>query len=55
VVAELFIEFPTISGEASGFVSKNSAATPATCGVAIEVPSTTLVALSLVYQVEVTA
>ena len=38
----------TVAGDAPGFVSKNSAATPATCGVAIEVPEIVCVAVSLV-------
>src|SRR3569832_37866 len=38
----------TVAGDALGFVSKNSAATPATCGVAIEVPEMISVAVSLV-------
>ena len=43
----------TVAGDAVGFVSKNRAATPATCGVAIEVPEIVFVAVSLVFQDEV--
>src|SRR5258705_329233 len=43
----------TVAGEAPGFVSKNSAATPATCGVAMEVPEIVLVAVSLVFHEDV--
>ena len=38
----------TVAGEAVGFVSRNNAATPVTCGVAIDVPEIVLVAVSLV-------
>lgn len=38
----------TVAGEALGFVSRNSAATPATCGVAIDVPEIVFIAVSLV-------
>jgi len=38
----------TVAGDAPGFVSKNRAATPATCGDAIEVPEIVCVAVSLV-------
>jgi hypothetical protein len=43
----------TVAGEAPGFVSRNNAATPATCGVAIDVPEIVLVAVSLVRHAEV--
>jgi hypothetical protein len=43
----------TVAGEAVGFVSRNNAATPATCGDAIDVPEIVFVAVSLVRQVEV--
>jgi hypothetical protein len=43
----------TVAGEAPGFVSRKSAATPATCGVAIDVPDIVFVAVSLVFQDEV--
>jgi hypothetical protein len=43
----------TVAGEAVGFVSRNSAATPVTCGVAIDVPEIVLVAVSLVFHDEV--
>ena len=43
----------TVAGDAVGFVSKKRAATPATCGVAIEVPEIVFVAVSLVFQDEV--
>ena len=43
----------TVAGEAVGFVSRNKAATPVTCGVAIDVPEIVLVAVSLVFHDEV--
>jgi hypothetical protein len=43
----------TVAGEAVGFVSRNNAATPVTCGVAIEVPEIVLVAVSLVLHADV--
>lgn len=43
----------TVAGDAPGFVSKNRAATPETCGVAIEVPEIVLVPVSLVLEAEV--
>jgi hypothetical protein len=43
----------TVAGEELGFVSRNSAATPVTCGVAIEVPEIVFVAVSLVFQDDV--
>jgi hypothetical protein len=53
VVALLTIAAVTVAGEAPEFVSRNSAATPATCGAAIEVPEMVLVAVSLVLHAEV--
>jgi hypothetical protein len=53
VVALLMIAAVTVAGEAPGFVSKKRAATPATCGEAIEVPEIVLVAVSLVRHAEV--
>ena len=44
----LMIAAVTVAGEALGFVSRNSAATPATCGVAIDVPEIVFIAVSLV-------
>src|SRR5215212_9582971 len=49
----LMIAAVTVAGEALGFVSRNNAATPATCGVAIDVPEMVLVAVSLVLQDDV--
>jgi hypothetical protein len=46
----LTISFLTVAGDAPGLLCKNLAATPATCGVAIEVPLIVLVAVSLVFQ-----
>ena len=43
----------TCAGVADGFEPRYSAATPATCGVAIDVPLIVLVAVSLVFQAEV--
>ena len=43
----------TVAGVAAGFVARYSAAAPATCGVAIEVPLRMLVAVLLVFQSEV--
>ena len=43
----------TVDGEADGFVSRNNAATPVTCGVAIDVPEIVFVAVSLVFHDEV--
>ena len=43
----------TVAGEAVGFVSRNNAATPATCGDAIDVPEIVLVAVSLVLHADV--
>ncbi len=52
-VAVFLMVSATSSVEAVGSVSRYSAATPATCGAAIEVPLIVLVALSLVYHAEV--
>jgi hypothetical protein len=49
----LMIAAATVAGEALGFVSRNNAATPATCGDAIDVPEIVLVAVSLVRHAEV--
>ena len=49
----LMIAAVTVAGEALGFVSRNNAATPATCGVAIDVPEIVLVAVSLVLHADV--
>ena len=49
----LMIAAVTVAGEAVGFVSRNNAATPATCGVAIDVPEIVLVAVSLVLHADV--
>jgi len=49
----LMIAAVTCAGVAVGFVSRNKAATPATCGDAIEVPEIVLVAVSLVLQADV--
>src|SRR5215218_171082 len=43
----------TVAGEAVGFVSRNKAATPTRCGVAIDVPEIVFVAVSLVLHDEV--
>ena len=40
-------------GVSAGFAPSSSAAAPATCGAAIEVPLIVLVAVSLVFQAEV--
>ena len=39
--------FRTVAGDAPGLLCKNRAATPATCGVAIDVPLNVAVAVSL--------
>ncbi|MDX6720335.1 MAG: hypothetical protein QOJ63_2589 [Solirubrobacteraceae bacterium] len=49
-VAEAFTTPETVAGEAAGLPCRYSAATPATCGVAIDVPLIVLVAVSDVYQ-----
>ena len=49
----LMIAAVTVAGDALGFVSRNNAATPATCGVAIDVPEIVLVAVSLVLHEDV--
>src|SRR5689334_22994556 len=52
-VARLMSAAPTWDGVRLGFSCSNRAAAPATCGVAIEVPSIVFVAVLLVYQAEV--
>ena len=52
-VEPLMIAAVTCDGVAAGFVSRNKAATPATCGDAIDVPEIVLVAVSLVLHAEV--
>ena len=47
------ISLRTVEGEAVVLFCKYNAATPATCGEAIEVPEIVFVAVSLVYQAEV--
>src|ERR1044072_8261573 len=47
--AALTISFLTVAGDADGLLCRNRAATPATCGVAIEVPLKVAVAVSLVF------
>ena len=49
----LMIAAVTVAGKALGFVSRNSAATPATCGVAIDVPEIVFIAVSLVFHDDV--
>ena len=49
----LMIAAVTVAGEALGFVSRNSAATPATCGDAIDVPEIVFIAVSLVFHDDV--
>src|SRR5687768_2784489 len=43
----------TVAGDAPGFPCRYSAATPAVCGVAIDVPLIVFVAVLLVYQADV--
>jgi hypothetical protein len=43
----------TVAGEAPGFPCRYCAATPAVCGVAIDVPLIVRVAVVLVYQADV--
>jgi len=50
VVASLTIAFLTVAGDAPGLLCKYRAATPATCGEAIEVPLKVAPAVSLVNQ-----
>ncbi len=50
LVAMLISALRTVVGEAVGLPCRYSAATPATCGVAIEVPLMILVAVVLVSQ-----
>jgi len=47
VVAAVTISFRTVAGVALGLLWRNRAATPATCGVAIDVPLSVAVAVSL--------
>lgn len=47
-VAWATISFLTVAGDAVGLLCRNLAATPATCGVAIDVPLSVAVAVSLV-------
>jgi hypothetical protein len=49
-VALLFNDVATASGVAVGLAAKYSAAAPATCGVAMDVPLMVLVAVGLLYQ-----
>jgi hypothetical protein len=51
-VAALTIAFRTVAGDATEFNCRYRAATPATCGEAIDVPLRVAVAVSLVYQDE---
>ena len=53
VVALFTSALRTVAGDAPVLPCKYSAATPATCGVAIEVPLMVFVALLLVYQADV--
>ena len=46
------ISFRTVAGVALGLLWRNRAATPATCGVAIDVPLSVAVAVSLVSQAD---
>src|SRR5687767_12419127 len=43
----------TVAGDALGFPARYSAATPATCGVAMDVPLIVFVAVVLVYHADV--
>src|SRR5689334_4548635 len=52
-VEPLTIAAVTVAGDAVGFVSRNNAATPVTCGVAIDVPEIVFVAVSLVFHDDV--
>ena len=52
-VEPLTMAAATVAGEALGFVSRNNAATPVTCGVAIDVPEIVFVAVSLVFHDDV--
>src|ERR1041385_248768 len=52
-VEPLMMAAVTVAGDAVGFVSRNKAATPVTCGVAIDVPEIVFVAVSLVFQDDV--
>ncbi len=53
VEEELMIALFTVAADAVEFPCRYSAATPATCGDAIDVPLMVFVAVSLVYQAEV--
>ncbi len=53
VVAAPVIAVATAAGAAVGCACRYKAATPVTCGVAIEVPLMVLVAVLLVYQADV--
>jgi len=46
-LATLTISFLTVAGDAPGLLCRNRAATPATCGDAIDVPLSVAVAVSL--------
>src|SRR5262249_8322968 len=52
-VAELTMALLTVGGVAVGWLSRYNAATPATCGVAIDVPLIVLVAVSDVFHADV--
>ena len=47
------IALATVAGDAAGLPCRYSAATPATCGVAIDVPLIVFVAVSDVYHADV--
>jgi hypothetical protein len=53
VVLALTIAFLTVDGDAPGLFCKYLAATPATCGDAIEAPLSVAVAVSLVFQADI--
>jgi hypothetical protein len=53
VVAVLMIAFATALDDAAGLVCKYRAATPATCGAAMDVPLMVLVAVLLLYHADV--
>ena len=50
--AALTISFLTVAGDADGLLCRNRAATPATCGDAIEVPLSVAVAVSLAFDAD---
>ena len=54
-VASAISVLATCAGVAAGFAARTSAAAPATCGGAIDVPLMVLVAVSFVFQAEVMA